>query len=88
VLLVESGLPGAWLIASYAAHGGQIENNLLPSSSVDGLLRAMALGLAISTVVELRRYWRLLFPSQALSPRCLPDAGASTSAAGRAWRWR
>jgi hypothetical protein len=62
VLLVEGVLPGAWLIASYAAHGGQIENNLLPGSSVDGLLRAMALGLAVSTVVGLRRYWRLLFP--------------------------
>jgi hypothetical protein len=62
VLLVEGVLPGAWLIGSYGVHGGQIENNLLPGSSIDGLLRAMVLGLAVSTVVGLRRYWRLLFP--------------------------
>jgi hypothetical protein len=60
VLLVEGALPGVWLIISHAVHGGAIESNLLPGASVDGMLRAMALGLAISTVVGVRRYWRLL----------------------------
>ena len=62
VLLIEGVLPGAWLIGSYALHGGPIENNLLPGASVDGLLRAMALGLTVSTVVGLPKYLRLLVP--------------------------
>jgi len=60
VLLVEGLLPGFWMIGGYALHGGALEDSLLPGASVIGLLRALAIGLVISTYASVRAYLLLL----------------------------
>lgn len=60
VLLVEGLLPGFWMIGGYALHGGAIEDSLLPGASIGSLLRALAIGLVISTYASVRAYVSLL----------------------------
>jgi len=42
------------MIGGYALHGGALEDSLLPGASVTGLLRALAIGLVISTYASVR----------------------------------
>jgi len=60
VLVFEGLLPGVWMIAGYALYGGTLENHLLPGASVANLLRALAIGLVVSTYAAARAYVALL----------------------------
>ena len=64
VLMVDGIMPGFWMIGNYALYGGPLDGHVLPGSGVDGLLRAMSIGLVIMTAVGVMTYWSQLFPTR------------------------
>jgi len=64
VLLVEGVFPGAWLIVAYSLYGGPLEDRLPLGASIGSVLRAMAIGLVISTYAGISSYIALFLPSR------------------------
>jgi hypothetical protein len=49
-------VPSAWLVVSYAMHGGTVEQNLPPGSDVNGILAALVLGVLGTVVYAVKGY--------------------------------
>jgi hypothetical protein len=59
-LLGEGLVPGFWMIGNYALRGGRLEDYVLPGAGVAEVVRALAIGLLLSTYASIRAYVSLI----------------------------